>query len=141
MPTEREPAMLPLLAELQDHLLVARHDLGRLATLLDDACAVLVAHAGRLASGLEGLRIDESDARVRLLDDVGALTTALQFHDLSTQLLAHTGSLLAHCVDRMGAEALAGDEEDEQAVVVAPLPGRPNPVTQAQVDAGSVELF
>ena len=43
------------------------------------------------------------------------------------------------CCDRLAAEAM-GDDEDGAAVVEdAPL--RPNPVTQDEMDAGSIELF
>ncbi len=48
----RAAAALPLLAaaDLQDHLMVATNDLDRLQTLLDDACAVLMAQLRRRAA-------------------------------------------------------------------------------------------
>jgi hypothetical protein len=71
--------------------------------------------------------------------ELGAAVTALQFQDMASQLIAHTGRRLRNCCDRLAAEAM-GDDEDGSAVVEdAPL--RPNPVTQDEMDAGSVELF
>jgi hypothetical protein len=58
---------------------------------------------------------------------------------MSSQLIAHTHKRLRSCADRLAWEAM-GDDEDGWAVV-EPAPLRPNPVTQDEMDAGSVELF
>ena len=65
--------------------------------------------------------------------------TALQFQDMATQLIAHTNKRLRNCADQIARDAL-GDDEDGMAVV-EDGPMKPNPVTQDEVDAGSVELF
>src|SRR6185369_3815821 len=65
--------------------------------------------------------------------------TSLQFQDLSTQLIAHTSARLHNCADQIASAAFGIDEDGE--AVVAPLPERPNPVTQDEMDAGSTELF
>jgi hypothetical protein len=65
--------------------------------------------------------------------------TALQFQDMASQLIAHTQRRLRGCADRLACDAL-DDDEDGDAVVEAP-PLRPNPVTQDEMDAGSIELF
>ena len=65
--------------------------------------------------------------------------TALQFQDMATQLIAHTSRRLRNCADRLARDTM-GDDEDGVAVVdESPL--QPNPVTQDEVDAGSIELF
>ena len=127
-------------ADLQDDLMVATHDLDRLRTLLSDACAVLMAsfdgaqdQLGALAATLGAPAV--ADARRQL----GLAVTALQFEDMSSQLIAHTRRRLRACADRLAQEAM-GDDEDGIAFAEAPPP-RPNPVTQDEMDAGSVELF
>jgi hypothetical protein len=68
----------------------------------------------------------------------GAIT-AMQFQDMASQLIHHTNSRLRNCADRLAAETMGDDEDGEAVVESAPL--RPNPVTQDEMDAGSVELF
>jgi hypothetical protein len=125
-PAESEPS-LPLLmaAELQDHLMTASNDLERLEGLLADAC--------------DGLMMRFTSELTPVLQNLGAAVTALQFQDMASQLIHHTNRRLRNCADQIARESM-GDDEDGQAVVVtAPL--RPNPVTQSQMDAGSIELF
>jgi hypothetical protein len=55
-------------------------------------------------------------------------------------LLCHTTQRLRGCADRLAASALC-DDDDEGTTVVTSFPNRPNPVTQDEMDAGSVELF
>jgi len=75
----------------------------------------------------------------RVMQHLGGAITALQFQDMASQLIAHTNQRLRNCADRLARETM-GDDEDGAAVVEdAPL--RPNPVTQDEMDAGSVELF
>ena len=51
-------------------------------------------------------------------------------------------STLQACAFRLGAAAMGVDEEDGATVAILPqLPDKPNPVTQSEMDAGSVELF
>jgi hypothetical protein len=131
---------LPLLAaaDLQDALLSATNDLDRLQTLLAHACEELLAgfhHASRHIrdTGPGDGASDEALARL------GGAITALQFEDMATQLIAHTRRRLRSCADRIAREAVGDDEDGAAVVEEAPL--RPNPVTQDEMDAGSVELF
>ena len=64
---------------------------------------------------------------------------ALQFQDMASQLIAHTTPAPAQLRRPPGADALAGDEDGDAVIEEAPL--RPNPVTQAEMDTGSIELF
>ena len=66
--------------------------------------------------------------------------TELQFHDMASQLLVHTGKVLKGCAYTLAEQAME-PEEDEIGVVVTHLPQNPNPVTQSEMDAGSIELF
>ena len=63
---------------------------------------------------------------------------ALQFQDMTSQLVRHTQSRLLNCADRIACETLTDDDGE---AVVEPAPLAPNPVTQAAMDEGSVELF
>jgi hypothetical protein len=132
---------LPAAAELQDHLLVAGNDLDRLQRLLDGACAALTerftAAAVHVDCALDAGAASEAlhDARAAL----GGTVTALQFQDMASQLIEHTARRLRYCADRLASDAF-GDDEDG-AALVEPAPLRPNPVTQDEMDAGSVDLF
>ena len=138
---------IPLLAaaDLQDHLLVASNDLDRLQRLLSDACDQLLVHfygaSGELKSVLHEAAQAEGDAPGlhKAMEHMAGAITAMQFQDMASQLVAHTTRRLRNCADRLAAQAMA-DDEDGSAVVEEP-PLRPNPVTQDEMDAGSVELF
>ena len=156
-PAPQPGSAMPLLvaADLQDHLMVASNDLERLQRLLSDACESLMVHFYGADTELRSLA--ESPALRTLLDDGAAAPglgtptlhkamahmsgaiTAMQFQDMASQLVAHTSRRLRSCADRLASEAM-GDDEDGIAVIEE-LPLRPNPVTQDEMDAGSVELF
>ena len=74
-----------------------------------------------------------------VMKSLGVAITALQFQDMASQLIAHTHQRLRNCADRLANETMGEDEEGTAVVEAAPL--RPNPVTQDEMDAGSVELF
>lgn len=130
-------------ADLQDHLMVASNDLERLQRLLDDASTALIANfAGatrQLDAVYDAAAAADPAASQELRQSLGSAITALQFQDLATQLIAHTSQRLRSCVDRLGRDVFAGDDDDPGLLEEAPL--RPNPVTQDEMDAGSVELF
>ena len=134
-------------ADLQDHLMVASNDLERLQRLLDDASTALIGHFAGATRHLDAMHHAVHDARPsahpaamqELRSTLGSAITALQFQDLATQLIAHTSQRLRSCVDRLGRDVFAGDDDDPGLLEDAPL--RPNPVTQDEMDAGSVELF
>jgi hypothetical protein len=132
-----EPMPLLLAAEVQDHLLTASNDLDRLHTLLADACDTLSASFFGANASVESLRT-HADGVQELTQHLGRAITALQFQDMASQLIAHTHQRLRNCADRLAADTF--DTEDGDAVIeTAPL--RPNPVTQDEMDAGSIELF
>ena len=143
MPPPASTLSLLAAADLQDHLMVARNDLERLQRLLDDASTALVGHFAGATRHLDAVHHAGPDADLAALrdlrDTLGSAITALQFQDLATQLIAHTSQRLRSCVDRLGRDVFAGDDDDPGLLEDAPL--RPNPVTQDEMDAGSVDLF
>ena len=78
------------------------------------------------------------------LDDVRstlrAAVTELQFQDMASQLIVHTSKILQGCAYRLASESM-GAEDGEAVPFVEEVPERPNPVTQDEMDAGSIELF
>jgi hypothetical protein len=133
-------------ADLQDNLMTASNDLERLQRLLSDASEALLGHfygaSGQLNHLLHAMA-KHPELNTRELHDAmqhmaGAIT-AMQFQDMASQLIHHTNSRLRNCADRLAAETMGDDEDGEAVVESAPL--RPNPVTQDEMDAGSVELF
>ena len=135
-----------LAADLQDSLMTASHDLDRLQRLLSDATQTLMGHfygasqqinkVSRLAA--QHPEQPESDLHLALGHLSGAVTT-LQFQDMASQLIDHTHRRLRHCADRLARDVMGDD--DDGAAVIAEAPLRPNPVTQDEMDAGSIELF
>jgi hypothetical protein len=139
---------LPLLAaaDMQDHLLVATNDLERLQRLLADASESLLGHFHGARAALEplmGATGTQAEHEAPALDaamvHLAGAITAMQFQDMASQLVEHTARRLRNCADRLAQEAFEGDEDGDAVVQQAPL--RPNPVTQDEMDAGSVELF
>ena len=146
-PTPDEGAVPTLLAaDLQDHLMTASNDLDRLQRLLADATTSLLQHFHGLSEQIQRLRKQLDDPSTmdaatieRALQALGGAVIALQFQDMASQLIAHTDKRLRSCADRLARDALADDEDGAPLTMPAPL--RPNPVTQDEVDAGSIELF
>jgi len=147
-PPDSAPPGLPLLAaaDLQDHLMVASNDLDRLQRLLSDASESLMGHFYGAAGELKQLLhiaahhpevFDATRLHVAMEHLAGAIT-AMQFQDLAAQLVTHTERRLRSCADRLALEAM-GDDDGPSIVEAMPL--RPNPVTQDEMDAGSIELF
>ena len=140
------PMALMVAADLQDSLMVASNDLDRLQRLLSDATETLMGHfygaqqqinhLSRLAA--QHPELPESDLHLALGHLSGAVTT-LQFQDMASQLIAHTHRRLRHCADRLARDVMGDDEDGAAVIEEAPL--RPNPVTQDEMDAGSIELF
>lgn len=139
-------SVLPLAAaaDLQDHLMTATNDLERLQVLLTDACDTLMQRFYAAMGELQTLRAAEDvdaapEALEAALRQLGGAVTELQFQDMASQLIVHTNRRLRNCADLLAREAMGDDEDGVAIVESAPL--RPNPVTQAEMDAGSVELF
>jgi hypothetical protein len=135
---------MPLLmaAQLQDSLMTATHDLDRLQRLLDDAYAVLI-DGFQGASEQLGMALNEKSQMgnelEHTLQTLHRAVTALQFQDMATQLIDHTTKRLRSCADQIARDAMG--EDAEGSAYVEDSPGKPNPVTQDEMDAGSVELF
>lgn len=127
-----------LVADLQDSLLMAMTDLKRLEGLLDHATANLLDRFNTANEALGQLPSGTDVAGIRL--SLHQAVTELQFHDMATQLLEHTGKVLQGCAWRLADQAIA-PEEDELPLPLDPMPERPSPVTQGEMDAGSIELF
>lgn len=143
-PAPIEAGFLPLqaAADLQDHLMTATNDLERLQTLLSDACVVLFAGFQGASEQIQKLSAqDEAGVAEanRAIQYLGTAVTALQFQDMASQLIEHTNKRLRSCADTLARETFGDDEEGEAVVEMPPL--RPNPVTQAEMDVGSIELF
>jgi hypothetical protein len=139
--------MAPVLAaDLQDHLLVASNDLERLQRLLADAGDSLMAHfygataeMKRVQQRVAALPDPNMDELQQALTHLAGAITAMQFQDMASQLITHTTKRLRNCADRLAQQALGGDDDGD--AVIEEMPLRPNPVTQDEMDAGSVELF
>jgi hypothetical protein len=140
---------MPLLAaaDLQDHLMVASNDLDRLQRLLTDACDALLGHfygaTGELKQLLHsGADLPGADAGKlhAAMEHMAGAITAMQFQDMASQLVHHTTRRLRNCADRIARDAMGDDDEDGEALIEE-MPLRPNPVTQDEMDAGSIELF
>ena len=138
-PAVQVPVMVA--AELQDSLLVVMHDLQRLEGLLSHATDNLLERFGEanglLTDSVVGTSPELAAARVALRSAV----TELQFHDMASQLIWHTTKVLQGCAFRLASEAMGQEEGEEAASFTEIMPERPNPVTQSEMDAGSIDLF
>ena len=132
---------LPILevVQLQDSLLGAVHDLQRLETLLAHASDALLQRFGDAHDFLASEAADALRAQVRAA--LQAAVTELQFHDMASQLIAHTTRVLQVCAFRLAAETMEAEEGESAEPSVLRFPARPNPVTQSEMDAGSIDLF
>ena len=141
---------LPLMAavDIQDNLMTASHDLDRLQILLAEACDALMQgfygatqHIRKFSESPEAVAAPRApELYDGVMQHLGGAITALQFQDMASQLIHHTHKRLRNCADRIAREAMGDEDEDGMAIVEEP-PLRPNPVTQDEMDAGSVELF
>jgi hypothetical protein len=130
--------------DLQDHLLTAARDLDRLQKLLANACDALLAGfygaSDQMRSVMETPQLGADEAAFeRAIQHLGTAATALQFQDMASQLIAHTHLRLRTCADRIADATgthIADGADGKDAIAL-----RPNPVTQTEMDPGSVELF
>jgi hypothetical protein len=129
-------------ADLKDDLVAAANDLDRLQALLSDACDALL--SGFLGASTH-LRDHQSEAHAdaghvrRAIELLDTAVTALQFQDLSSQLINHTLARLHDCADRLGGGTPSDDDDGATTVAQAHL--RPSPVEQSGMGSGFVELF
>lgn len=127
-------------AELQDDLLTVCNDLDRLQALLASACADLSQGFQAASALLAAGRAEAHDTQWHepLAQQLARAVTGLQFEDMASQLISHSRRRLRHRADTLAAAAF-GDDDSE--AVIEPALLRPNPVTQDEMDAGSIELF
>lgn len=137
-PAVQLPVML--VAELQDSLLVVVHDLSRLDSLLAHTMEKLMDRFTQASENLADPELIESRELDKVRSAIRAAVTELQFQDMASQLIVHTSKILQGCAYRLASESM-GIEDGEAVPFVEDVPERPNPVTQDEMDAGSVELF
>lgn len=137
-PAVQLPVML--VADLQDSLLVVVHDLTRLDGLLSHAMERLMMRFTSASENLAAPELVESQELDAVRSELSAAVTELQFQDMASQLIGHTSKILQGCAYRLASESM-GLEDGEAVPFVEEVPERPNPVTQDEMDAGSIELF
>ncbi len=128
-------------AELQDSLLVVMHDLHRLEGLLNHATDNLLERFEEVNAALSNVVATDSPELVAAKTALRKAVTELQFQDMASQLIWHTTKVLQGCAFRLASEVMGHDDSEEAAPFAEMAPDRPNPVTQSEMDAGSVELF
>lgn len=138
IPAVQLPVML--VADLQDSLLVVVHDLTRLDGLLAHTMDRLMERFTSASENLADPNLVESHQLDAVRSALRAAVTELQFQDMASQLIVHTSKILQGCAYRLASESM-GSEDGEAVPFVDDVPERPNPVTQDEMDAGSVELF
>lgn len=128
-------------AELQDSLLVVMHDLHRLEGLLSHATDNLLERFGQANDTLTEAVVGDSQELAAVRTALRAAVTELQFQDMASQLIWHTTKVLQGCAFRLAAEAMGQEDGEEAAPFTEMAPDRPNPVTQSEMEAGSIDLF
>lgn len=141
-PAEQPSVQLPvmLVAEVQDSLLVVVHDLARLDGLLAHTMENLMERFSSALASLADPALPDAPALSEARNALRSAVTELQFQDLAAQLIGHTSKVLQGCAYRLASESM-GQEDGEAVPFVEEVPERPNPVTQDEMDAGSIELF
>jgi len=107
-------------------------DLERLKTLVNDAAGRLLGSFNEFAR-LEQQTCRNLEERQRIESAIGTAVTALQFQDMATQLTGHAQRRLAAL--EVCLRSLYGDASDRA------LAEHPQPVRQAEMNSGSVDLF
>lgn len=129
-----------LVAEVQDSLLVVVHDLNRLDGLLAHTMTRLMERFTSASADLAAPMLAATQELDGVRAALRAAITELQFQDMAAQLISHTSKTLQGCAYLLAAESM-GQEDGEAVPFVEEVPDRPNPVTQDEMAAGSVELF
>ena len=137
-PAVQLPVML--VAEVQDSLLVVVHDLSRLDGLLAHTMENLMERFTSASANLSEPALIEFKELDNVRSTLRAAVTELQFQDMASQLIIHTSKILQGCAYRLASDSM-GSEDGEAVPFVEDVPDRPNPVTQDEMQAGSVELF
>lgn len=121
-------------------LLVVVHDLSRLDGLLAHTMENLMERFTSASANLADPMLASSKELDAVRNSLRAAVTELQFQDMASQLIIHTSKILQGCAYRLASESM-GAEDGEAVPFVEEVPERPNPVTQDEMDAGSVELL
>ncbi len=137
-PTVALPVML--VAEVQDSLLVVVHDLKRLDGLLAHTMDNLLQRFSAASADLSDPALLAMQELEGVRATLNAAVTELQFQDMASQLIVHTSKILQGCAYRLASDSM-GPEDGEAVPFVEDVPERPNPVTQDEMQAGSIELF
>ena len=143
-PTGEPAVQVPVMvaAELQDSLLVVMRDLHRLEGLLNHATSNLLERFSEANGLLSGTLAADRSELEPVRHALRSAVTELQFHDMATQLIWHTTQVLQGCAFRLAFETMGLEEgEVPSEPAQSMMPERPNPVTQSEMDAGSVDLF
>lgn len=138
VPAVHLPVML--VADVQDSLLVVVHDLNRLDGLLAHTMENLMQRFTSASANLADPGLADAKELDGVRSALRAAVTELQFQDMASQLINHTSKILQGCAYRLASESM-GLEDGEALPFVEDVPERPNPVTQDEMEAGSVELF
>lgn len=138
MPSVELP--VELVADVQDALLIVVNDLTRLDGLLTHAMNNLMVRFEAAHQHVAQTAPDVSDALRAVQGELQSVITELQFQDMASQLINHTSRILQGCAYKLAAESM-DREEGEALPFVDTVPERPNPVTQDEMHAGSIELF
>ena len=118
------------------------HDLHRLEGLLSHATDNLLERFGVANATLTEAVVGDSPELAAVRTALRAAVTELQFQDMASQLIWHTTKVLQGCAFRLAAETMGDDEEGVEAAPFEEMaPDRPNPVTQSEMEAGSIDLF
>lgn len=143
MPKPSPMVELPVeaVADLQDALLVVMNDLQRLSGLLDHATGNLMERFSSANLALSHMGSNGPPELPTVRKELQLAVTELQFHDMASQLLVHTDKILKACAYKLAEQAMGQDESEEAAAPIDLRPPKPNPVTQSEMDAGSIELF
>jgi len=137
-PSVQMPVMV--VAEVQDSLLVVVHDLNRLDGLLAHTMENLMERFTAASANLAAPGLVDAKELDIVRSTLRAAVTELQFQDMASQLITHTSKILQGCAYRLASESM-GSEDGEAVPFVEEVPERPNPVTQDEMDAGSIDLF
>jgi hypothetical protein len=107
-------------------------DLERLKALINDAGERLLISFNQVAAVLPALAATDSQ-RMQVSEAVHAAVTALQFQDMATQLTGHAQRRLSVLEERLNTPS-DGAARSLQMI-------HPHPVRQAEMTAGSIDLF
>lgn len=140
-PQPKVSMTMSTVADLQDSLLVVMNDLERLGGLLDHATENLMDRFSAANKALAHMNPGGAPELPLVRSELQLAVTELQFHDMASQLLVHTDKILKACAYKLSEQAMGVDDSEEPGAAIDVQPSRPNPVTQSEMDAGSIELF